>query len=150
MNRILAGKASLVTAGLCASLLCGFAGAVEVNGMGDFAALQGRYAPGGDCSRQPRITVDASGITFEALGGVEKATRLEYAASYGGMQYEGISQWFFPFRSAAGWPVVLTFNAGETPGRMTIEPHDEGWPGGPKLSPRNQALVNGSPYARCK
>ena len=150
MSRILAEQASPAIAGLCASLLCGAAGAVEVNGMGDFAPLHGRYAPGGDCAREPRITVDAGGITFEVQGAAEKATRLEYAVSFPGPEYSGISQWFFPFTSANGYPVLMTFNADEKPGRVTIEPNDEGWAGGPKLSARNQALVKGSPYARCK
>ncbi len=44
----------------------------------------------------------------------------------------------------------MTFNAGEQPGALLIEPHDEGWAGGPPLNPMNKALVDGSPYARCK
>ena len=150
MRRDIARKASSAIGGLCATLLCTAAGAVEVSGMGDFAALHGRYAPGGDCTREPRITVEASGITFEVQGTAEKATRLEYAASFPGPAYSGISQWFFPFTSPNGYPVLMVFNADEKPGRLMIQPNDEGWPGGPKLSTRNQALVKGSPYARCK
>ena len=44
----------------------------------------------------------------------------------------------------------MAFNADEKPGVLTVEPHDEGWKGGPPLSARHQALVKGSPYARCK
>jgi len=44
----------------------------------------------------------------------------------------------------------MTFNAGEQKGALLIEPHDEGWVGGPPLNPRNKSLVDGSPYARCK
>ena len=150
MTRIRAGAASLATTVLCAALLSGAAAAVEVNGMGDFKALHGRYAPGGDCAREPRITVDAAGITFEVQGASEKVARLEYAVSFPGPEYSGISQWFFPFSNANGYPVLMVFNADEKPGRLTIEANDEGWPGGPKLSARNQALVKGSPYARCK
>jgi hypothetical protein len=139
-----------VVAVIAAVAATGPAGAVEVNGMKDFAALHGRYAPGGQCEKQPRFTVDASGIAFEVTGATDKVERLEFAASYGGMQYEGISLWFFPFRNANGWPVLITFNADETAGRVTITPHDEGWPDGPKLAARHHALVIGSPYQRCQ
>lgn len=138
-------------AALAATLLLpGLSGAIEIEGLKDFAALHGRYAPAGDCSKKPQILVEAAGFTFEVNGGKEQATRVEFAASYGGNTYEGITQWFFPFRNANGWPVIMAFNAGEKPGVLTIEPNDEGWKGGPALSARNQALVKGSPYAKCK
>ncbi len=35
----------------------------------------------------------------------------------------------------------MAFNADEKNGLLTVEPHDEGWAGGPKLSARHQALV---------
>ena len=41
-------------------------------------------------------------------------------------------------------------NANEQQGALLIDPQDEGWAGGPPLSPRNKALVAGSPYARCE
>ena len=44
---------------------------------------------------------------------------------------------------------MMTFNDEEKPGRLTVTGHDEGYRGGPKLSPRNQALLDGSPYQRC-
>jgi hypothetical protein len=131
-------------------LLPVLAGAIEVDGLKDFAALHGRYAPWGDCAKSPRIVVDTTGFTFEVNGAKEQATRVEYAASYGGNAYEGITKWFMPFHNANGWPLIMAFNAGEKPGLLTIDPHDEGWQGGPALSARNQALVKGSPYARCK
>jgi hypothetical protein len=53
------------------------------------------------------------------------------------------------FQLADGYAILMTFNADEK-GALLIEPHDEGWAGGPPLSPRNKALVAGSPYARCK
>jgi hypothetical protein len=123
--------------------------AVEIDGLKDFPGLFGRYAPGGDCRRQPQIVVDAGGMTFEAAGKQERVVHLEYAASYGSDSYDGISVWFFPFGSDGKHPVLMTFNAGEKTGALAIEPHDEGWQGGPPLSPRNRALVAGSPYRRC-
>jgi hypothetical protein len=137
-------------AGLCLALILpGIAGAVGVEGLQGFDKLFGRYAPAGDCRRQPQIVVDAAGFTFEVDGQQEKVTRFEHAVSYGGNYYEGISQWFFPFRNASGWPVLMAFNAGEKPGVLTVEPHDEGWKGGPPLGTRHQALVKGSPYGKC-
>lgn len=125
--------------------------AVEVQGMKDFVALHGRYAPKGDCARLPRFEVNAAGIRFEvAAGKFEQVGTLEYAASYGGYDYEGPTQWFFPFGRDGNYPVLMSFNADEKAGVVSIEPHDEGAPGGPALSPRNRALVAGSPYARCR
>lgn len=124
--------------------------AVEITGMKDFPNLQGRYAPGGDCKRQPRITIDASGMAFEVEGHSKRVAQLEYAASYGGNFYEGSSQWFFPFGRDGAYPILMTFNADEKAGVLTIAPHDEGYAGGPPLTPRNRALVAGSPYLRCR
>ena len=124
--------------------------AVEITGMKDFPLLHGRYAPTGDCRRQPRILVDAEGMAFEIEGRGERVSRMEYAASYGGNFYEGNSQWFFPFGREGHHPVLMTFNADEKPGVLTVAPHDEGYPGGPALNPRHRALVAGSPYLRCR
>ena len=123
---------------------------VEIRGMKDFGALHGRYAPGGDCQRSPRFEVDAAGMRFEVGGRSDQIASLEYAASFGGNTYAGSSRWFFPFGHDGNYPVLMTFNAGEKPGVVTIEPQDEGYPGGPALSARNQALVEGSPYMRCR
>lgn len=136
-------------AGLASMLAWGAAQAIEVKDLKGFEALFGRYAPGGDCARQPQIVVDAHGFTFELAGARETVTNPEFAASYGGNFYEGITQWFFPFRSAQGYPILLAFNDGEKPGVLSVSAHDEGWRGGPPLGPRNQALVKGSPYAKC-
>lgn len=124
--------------------------AVEVSDLKGFEELFGRYAPAGDCSREPRIVVDAIGLGFEVAGRTEKVTNPEFAAAYGPADYSGISKWFFPFRSPGGYPILMVFNYDERPGVLAIEPQDEGFPGGPGLSPLNQALVGGSPYLRCK
>lgn len=133
---------------------CQQAWAVEINDMKDFADLHGRYAPAGDCKRQPQIVVDAGGMTFEVAAGKARVTNPEFAASYfGGASdnYEGISRVFFPFRNNQdGYPILMMFNADEKQGILTVAGHDEGWKGGPPLTPRNKALVSGSPYSRCK
>jgi hypothetical protein len=139
--------AALVAA--TAGLATGAAAAAEVSDLKGWDTLFGRYAPGGDCAREPRVVVDATGIAVEFQGATEKSTKLEHAISYGGPDYRGKSQWFFPFSSANGWPVMMTFNAEEKEGVLSVEPHDEGYAGGPKLSVRHQALVAASPYKKC-
>jgi hypothetical protein len=128
--------------------------AVELNDMKDFSELHGRYAPAGDCKRHPQIVVDAEGMIFEIAADRTRVTNPEFAASFfGGASdnYEGISRVFFPFRnSQEGYPIIMMFNADEKKGILTIAGHDEGWKGGPALTPRNQALVSGSPYSRCR
>ena len=129
----------------------GAARAVEVHDLKGLEAIFGRYAPGGDCRRQPQILVDVTGLTFEGAGKTEKVTNPEYAVSYGGDGYDGNARWIFPFRNGAdSYPILMTFNDGEKPGAFTIGGHEEGYPGGPPLSARNAALVKGSPYAKCK
>jgi len=142
----------LVITGLLFGAYPGSTHAVEVTSLKDmgFDAHFGRYAPKGDCTLQPQFVMDASGFAFEINGKPVKTTTFEYAASYGGNFYEGISVWFFPFKTSAGYPILMTFNSGETKGVVTIDAQDEGWKGGPPLSPVNAALVKGSPYARCK
>jgi hypothetical protein len=143
------GFLSAVTA-VIAIIVPATAGAVEVTSLAGLEDIFGRYAPGGDCKRQPQILVEYSGLTFELPGATEKVTNPEYAASYGAHDYTGISKWIFPFRIADGYSILMTFNANEQKGVLLIEPHDEGWAGGPPPGPRNKALVAGSPYARCK
>ena len=130
--------------------LAGAAQAVEVHDLKGFEDLFGRYAPGGDCERQPQVIVDVTGFTFEIGGKLEKVTNPEYAASYAAHDYTGIAKWFFPYRKGDGYPILMTFSGDEKKGTLAIDPNDEGYQGGPALSPGNAALVKGSPYARCK
>lgn len=114
-----------------------------------FGDTYGSYGPGGDCGREPRIKVATQGLEITAGGQTERLTRPEVAWSYFGQSYDGIVRTVFPY-SGAERPVIMLLNEGEVPGRMRIEPHDRGWQGGPPLSPRHQALVAGSPYAKCR
>jgi hypothetical protein len=125
--------------------------AATLDGLAGHDDLFGRYAPGGDCQRQPRIVADESGLSFEVAGKTEKATRPEQALGYFGPDYQGISKVIFPFTRPDGeYPIALTFHSEEKPGVLVIEGHAEGYPGGPLLAARNKALVDASPYARCK
>jgi hypothetical protein len=126
------------------------ANAVELNGLAGLDNIFGRYAPGGDCKKQPQILVDVTGLTFDVGGKQEKVTNPENVLGYAGPDYQGPDIWLFPFRLKDGYSILMTFNAMGKKGVLTIDPQDEGYQGGPKASPRNQALISGSPYARCK
>jgi hypothetical protein len=145
------GLRALVTllslAALGSSLVANAAELHDLKGMDD---IFGRYAPGGDCKRQPQVVVDATGLTFEVGGKQEKVTNPEHAFEYNGPDYQGSDIWLFPFRLKDGYSILMTFNYESRKGALVITPQDEGYAGGPKLSPRNQALVSGSPYQRCK
>jgi hypothetical protein len=82
-------------------LAVGSAMAIEVKGLAGFEDLFGRYAPGGDCTGQPQILVDAAGFGFEAGSGARpvSSNAPEWAASHGPRDYQGITRWFFPFRN---------------------------------------------------
>ena len=74
----------------------------------------------------------------------------ENALEYNGPDYTGTDIWIFPFRLKDGYSILMTFNYDSKQGVLMITPQDEGYAGGPKLNPLNQALVSGSPYAKCK
>lgn len=144
-------SAGLLALALALVLMSSASTAVEVTGLAGHDDIFGRYAPGGDCAKLPRVGVDASGLSFEVGGKTEKVAVLEYAASWGPQGYEGIEKAIFPFTRPDGeYAILLLFNAGEVPGALTISGHGEGYPGGPPFHPRNQALAEASPYARCK
>ncbi|HQR25003.1 MAG TPA: hypothetical protein PK163_09470 [Steroidobacteraceae bacterium] len=144
--------AFMVLASLGALCIGTAASAVELQGLKGYQldTIYGRYAPGGDCKRQPQVVADATGLTFEVGGKSEKVTNPEQAMDFNGPDYQGSDIWIFPFRLKDGYSILMTFNPNSKKGALEIAPQDEGYPGGPKLSPRNQALVSGSPYARCK
>jgi len=125
------------------------AGAVPLQDMAGFEEHFGRYAPGGDCARQPQVVVDRDGFAFEGGPALPKATQPEYAASFMGNFYEGISLSFFPY-PVEPRPFLLTLNAGETQGVMQIEGYDHDYPGGPALPDRYRPYIAGSPYLKCR
>ena len=123
--------------------------AIEVENLDGFEDHFGRYAPDGDCAKQPQIVIDRSGFSFEGGPALPKATRPEYAASYGGNFYEGIAQWFFPY-TAEPRPFLLTLNAEEAPGKLVLEAFEFDYAGGPKLPAQYRPYVAASPYAKCR
>lgn len=57
----------------------------------------GSYASRGDCTKEPRVTIDEGGMTFRANGREVKPPRVEYALTFMGQSYNGIMAVFFPF-----------------------------------------------------
>lgn len=116
--------------------------AVTVDGLqgSGFEYVYGSYAPGGDCSREPRVTIGDAGMTFRADGQTVAATRLEYAASFFGGAYEGDALAFFPFpRSDSDLgPVLMLVNEDGMRGTVRIE--TEAVPGQP-LDPFHRTLA---------
>lgn len=123
--------------------------AIEVENLDGFEQHFGRYAPGGDCARQPQVVVAREGFSFEGGPALPKATRPDYAASFMGNYYEGISLTFFPY-PVEPRPFVLTLNAEEKPGVMTIGVYDFDYQGGPRLPEKYRPYIAASPYAKCK
>lgn len=109
----------------------------------------GSYAPGGDCGKEPRIAIGDAGLTFHANGQTVKPARFEHALTYMGQSYDGIGQWFFPFPINDGdyGPVLMTVNADEKRGVVTLEAD---LAPGKSLAPFQAALVRASPFLRCK
>ncbi len=114
----------------------------------DLQDIYGTYAPHGDCQREPRILVDGSGFTYRVAGKDTRSSTIEWALSYMGQDYRGISRWFFPFPVSDDdfGRVLMTINPDERPGTLKFEPN---LGPGQSLSPLQAALVRGSPYAKC-
>lgn len=113
------------------------------------ANIYGSYAPRGDCSRDVKLTINEGGFSFQALGRAVKSSRFEYAVSYMGPSYEGISSVFFPFPISDEnfGPVTMIVNDGEKPGVIRI---DVDLPRGQRSDPFHAALAAGSPLLPCK
>jgi hypothetical protein len=144
-------RASPVLSGVAfALLLCNSAHGVTLGNLKDAQLdnIHGTYAPGGDCRREPRIMVDESGLAFSHAGNTTHSGNIEYALTFGGPEYAGISRWIFPFPVDDNdfGRVLLTFNPNEKAGTLAAEA-DLG--PGQRLSALQAALVASSPYARC-
>ncbi|MDG2515123.1 hypothetical protein P7B04_20785 [Sphingobium yanoikuyae] len=137
--------------GLATALACAApAWAVPLNGLKGqgLNAIYGSYAPRGDCTAEPRLSIDDSGFTFRANGRVVKSVRVEQALSYLGPDYRGISLVFFPFPVSDDdfGPVVMTVNDGERRGVIRLEAD---FAPGRRVDPFQVALTRSSPYSRC-
>ena len=78
----------------------------------------GSYAPGGDCSSEPRVVIDQNGMLFRANGREVRPERVEYALTFLGPSYDGITAVFFPFPVSSNdyGRVIMFVNDGEKPG----------------------------------
>src|SRR5690606_41164633 len=108
---------------LAVLLACPAVQAIEAADLKGFEQHFGHYGPGGDCTRQQQVVVGLAGFTFVGGPSLPVATRPEYADSYMGNLYEGSSLFFFPY-TVEPRPLLLTLNAGEQPGVLTIEGYD--------------------------
>jgi hypothetical protein len=126
------------------------AGAVSVDNLEGpaFEPIYGDYAPGGNCSLEPRVTIDAAGLTFVANGSTTHSRKLEFAASFFGPEYEGSSLAFFPFPLGEYefGRVIMTANADEQAGLLRFE--DNTGPGD-RFTPLEAALVRTGTFQRC-
>ncbi|MBB4632957.1 hypothetical protein [Sphingosinicella soli] len=92
--------------------------------------LYGRYAPGGDCSLQPRIEVGKPGVFIDTAAGRQGPLPVSVCYSCaGGARYEGIQRWVYVKYGKDKWggdnmPVIFMFNAQEKRGLVHIE-HDD-------------------------
>ena len=119
---------------------CGPVGAMEVP-----KDLAGRYAPRGDCTREPRLTVDTQGILVQYGGKQSKLAPVDVCLSCaGGVRYQGIEVQIGPQTNGGPQPFVFRFNANEKRGTVIIEKLDK------KVPPIVTTMVAGSPYLRCR
>lgn len=134
-----------------AVLASGNAQAVTTHDLGgaQLQPIYGTYAPQGNCQREPRIVVDESGFSYQYAGQVAHPRTFEWAVSYGGPEYQGISLWFFPFvvNDNDFGRVLMTVNPNEKVGTLSVEADLAKGQSLPRLQ---AALVSHSPYARCK
>lgn len=113
-----------------------------------FDALYGDYAPRGDCRGATRLTIGESGFVFHALGRTHRPSMVDYAPSFMGQAYDGITAVFFPFPRSSqdpGW-VVMYVNDDEKPGRIRFEADV---PPGQRADPFHAAIAGASPFERC-
>lgn len=109
----------------------------------------GSYAPGGDCSKEPRVVIDQNGMLFRAMGREVKPRRLEYALTFMGPSYEGITAVFFPFPVSNNdyGRVIMFVNDDEKPGIIRF---DADLPPGGRPDPFHAAFTNGGLFNLCK
>ena len=142
----------LITATSFAVLSAGRASAVTlVNGFKGQGLdhLYGSYAPRGDCAREPRVTIDDKGFTFRANGRTVTPLRVDYAVSFWGGHYEGITAVFYPFMvSDSNLGGVLMFvNDDETRGVIRFEGD---YAPGQRADPFHSAFTGARTFTLCK
>ena len=109
----------------------------------------GSYAPGGDCSKEPRVFIDQNGMLFRANGREVRPERVEYALTFLGPSYDGITAVFFPFpvNSNDYGRVIMFVNDGEKPGVIRF---DSDLPRGERPDRFHAAFTNGGLFTLCE
>ena len=108
----------------------------------------GSYAPSGDCSKEPRIIIDENGMLFRANGRDVRQQRMEYALTFMGMSYDGITAVVFPFPPSSNdfGRVIMLVNDDEKPGVIRF---DADLPPGERPDPFHAAFTNGGLFTLC-
>jgi hypothetical protein len=109
------------------------------------AALRGSYAPGGDCTKEPRFTLGEA-LTVHAAGKTTKVAPLDSCkACVAGPDYDGIEVWVAQLGpDGMTREPTLRFNADEKRGVVAIDKA-----GAQGFSPAMRALAMASPLKRC-
>ena len=109
----------------------------------------GSYGPDGDCSKEPRVIIDENGITFRANGRAARQQRVEYAISFMGPNYDGITAVFFPFPISKDdfGRVIMFVNDNEKPGVIRFE---SDLPRGERANPFHATFTGAGLLSLCK
>lgn len=108
------------------------------------AELRGSYAPAGDCTKLPKVTL-TDVLTIQHAGGQSKIAPLDACFSCaGGARYEGIEVWVSQLdrKGEPQYPMFM-FNAGERKGALVVTKD-------PTPNPAIRAVAAASPLTRCK
>ncbi len=119
--------------------------------------VHGTYAPGADCTRQPRVVVGPMGVGVETPAGARGSLPIMVSYTFiGGARYSGIQVWALVKHGGKNrWgddntPVILTFNAGEKPGVLSAERENSGNERPVALDGPLSSVVQQSVFRRCK
>jgi hypothetical protein len=108
--------------------------------------IQGAYAPQGDCSKEPRVTLSAKELIIQSGGKPTRLSPIDACFSCaGGARYEGIEIWVSQL-GADGAPKepMFVFNAQEKRGVLSVDKS------GLQRAPAPvRAVAMASPLKRC-
>jgi len=108
--------------------------------------IQGSYAPQGDCSKEPRVTLSAKDLVIQSAGKPTRLAPVDACLSCaGGARYEGIEVWVSQL-GADGNPKepMFIFNSQEKRGVLFVDKS-----GLQRASAPVRAVAMASPLKRC-
>ena len=120
----------------------------NLNGQG-VDHIFGSYAPSGDCSKEPSVVIDRNGMLFRANGREVRPQGVEYALTFMGQSYQGITAVFFPFpvSNTDYGRVIMFVNDDEQPGIIRF---DADLPRGQRADPFHSAFTAAGLFSLCK